>query len=142
MPGKRASLSERFARYYIPEPNSGCWLWTGAVNRPNFGRPYGIIGNEKAVLPRSDMAHRVSYKIFKGPILDGFEIDHLCRNTYCVNPEHLEAVTHIENIRRSISNYCIRGHLFDASNTWVQKSTGKRYCRKCQRIRYHNRKDK
>jgi hypothetical protein len=48
----------------------------------------------------NELIHRKHYEQFKGPIPDGLEIDHTCRNTRCVNPEHLEAVTHAENLRR------------------------------------------
>src|SRR6202030_118623 len=81
-------ITDKFDRHWIPEPNSGCWLWLGACNE--FG--YGKFGKVKA--------HRFSYEREKGPIPDGLEIDHLCRNKSCVNPDHLEAVTHGENRRR------------------------------------------
>ena len=67
----------------------GCWLWQGYINA--FG--YGV--------NRRGLAHRVYYQSARGPIPRGMELDHLCRVRSCVNPDHLEAVTHLENHRRS-----------------------------------------
>lgn len=108
--------------------NDGCWIWTGAVTTSGYGR----IG-----LPRhgTDLVHRVSYKIFKGPIPQGLHIDHLCMNRLCCNPDHLEAVTQAENNRRENShrwqgnNHCRRGHIFTNQNTGYRR--GFRYCRIC-----------
>lgn len=91
------SLAERFWPKVnksgpVPEhrPELGpCWLWTGCVQR------YGRIKLEGT--KRVAFAHRVSYEWAKGPVPDGLELDHLCRVTACVNPDHLEAVTHSEN---------------------------------------------
>jgi len=69
-----------------------CWLWTGY--RDKFG--YGYMG----IASKPIGVHRVAWEILVGPIPDGLTIDHLCRNTSCVNPEHLEPVTNSENIRR------------------------------------------
>lgn len=71
-----------------------CWLWTGSVTLQG----YGIFG-----LPGASEAHRASYLLFKGPIPEGLEVDHLCFVRPCVNPAHLEAVTHEENIRRGVA---------------------------------------
>ena len=86
---KQRPILARFEDKYIPEPNSGCWLWIGG--KTSMG--YGQIG-----LGRRDegdiLAHRFSYEHYRGSIPDGFDLDHLCRNPACVNPGHLEAVTH------------------------------------------------
>lgn len=81
-------------------PN-GCWEWAGAtmVANPPWPHEYGVV--QVACCAR--LAHRVSYAIVHGKIPDGFVIDHLCRNTKCVNPDHLEAVTQRENIARGIA---------------------------------------
>lgn len=86
------SIVDKFDRHWIPEPNSGCWLWLGASNENG----YGLITRGK----RTVKAHRFSYERANGPIATKLEIDHLCRNKCCVNPAHLEAVTHGENRRR------------------------------------------
>lgn len=72
-----------------------CWLWTGRLNNKGYGRV--TLWAKK----RGYMAHRMAYEFAVGPIPDGLEIDHLCRNRICCNPSHLEPVTHQENVRRA-----------------------------------------
>jgi hypothetical protein len=86
------SLASYVEARCIPEPNSGCWLWLLAIDSSGYGRGE-FVG-------KKDRAHRLSYQAFKGAIPDGLTIDHLCRNKCCVNPDHLDAVTLTENIRR------------------------------------------
>lgn len=70
---------------------TGCWRWLGHCLSSGYGR----------VGARGILAHRLAYEELVGPIPDGLEIDHLCRNRGCVNPAHLEPVTHVENLRRA-----------------------------------------
>lgn len=108
----------------IPEPNSGCWLWFGACDRHGYGhvRINGFLYK----------AHRLVYECVKGPIPVGLEPDHLCRLPCCVNPDHLEPVTHRENMLRgktATKLFCAQGHsLVDA---YTRKGGG-RLCRACQ----------
>jgi hypothetical protein len=103
-----------------------CWAWTGGRS----GGRYGMY--------RRQYAHRIAYEQLVGPIPDGLELDHLCRNTLCVNPDHLEPVTHAENTRRGFGpagmaarrTHCPHGHPYDAANTYV-RATGGRRCRIC-----------
>jgi hypothetical protein len=83
----------------------------------------------------------VAYELFVGPIPEGLELDHLCRNPSCVNPAHLEAVTHRENVRRGdlhlvfgSRTHCTMGHEFTDENTYP-RPTGGRGCRECRRER-------
>jgi len=71
---------------------AGCWEWAG-TRQPSG---YGAIYVEGRIL----RTHRVSYELLVGPIPEGLHLDHLCRNKACFNPEHLEPVTHVENMRR------------------------------------------
>jgi HNH endonuclease len=91
------TLQQRFDEKWIPEPNSGCWLWLGASTEGDPRYDYGVIRVEG----RTVRAHRVSYELARGPVPNRLELDHICRNSYCVNPDHLEAVTHEENLRRA-----------------------------------------
>ena len=79
---------------------TGCWLWAGAIQASNgYGR-FGVGRATDGVC----FAHRWAYEFFLGPIPAGLEIDHLCRVRACVNPLHLQPVTHAENRARG------RGH--------------------------------
>lgn len=130
-----AQLS-RFEKHVIPEPNSGCWLWIGHRDRAGYG---GV-----TIDSRTRRAHRVAYEHFNGPIGYGLVIDHLCRNTSCVNPSHLEAVSTKENLNRgvhrnAIKRVCIRGHHFDQLNTYRDGRGGRR-CRLCALITQRERR--
>ena len=119
----------------------GCWLWRGSRNALGYGQlNRGRRG--EGLIP----AHRAAYELMVGPIADGLEIDHLCRQPSCVRPDHLEPVTPAENKRRALlspSNLnaakaaCINGHPFDEANTYVRKD-GNRMCRSCHRDRQRN----
>lgn len=98
-----------------------CWLWTGTLD----GCGYGMIRIDRQ---KQSRVHRVVYEFEVGPIPRGFQIDHLCRVRNCVNPAHLEPVTHRENMFRSRRSHCFRGHEFTEENTlWM------RACRRCAR---------
>ena len=109
-----------------------CWLWNGAVSTAGYGR----IGDKSKLL----QAHRVAYVLWKKEIPSGLQIDHLCRNKLCVNPEHLEAVTHQVNsaranaIRWSGYTHCKRGHEFTDANTMLQHDKYRR-CRACHNLK-------
>ncbi len=82
--------------------------------------------------------HRHMYELFKSPIVAGAVLDHLCRNRWCCNPDHLEPVTHRVNLLRgaglaatnSVKTKCPAGHLYSRKNTYVT-SKSQRSCRKC-----------
>lgn len=132
------SVKERFYKYFEPEPNTGCWLWTGDMY-PNTG--YG----KTHLRGISGLAHRASYSLFVGPIPHGKQLDHRCRVRSCVNPSHLEPVSAMENLHRSEltiasinskKTECPHGHPYSGDNLAIYygKYTA-RYCRACKDVR-------
>ena len=136
-------MLERFEKYVMPEPNTGCFFWIGG--RRGFGKAlYGAfrVGQKK------ESAHRLAYEHWKGPIPDGYCIDHLCRTYLCVNPDHLRAVTKRQNTlensesiqaKNAKKTHCLRGHEFTPENTYVLAFKGRRaggfrrICRACHK---------
>lgn len=104
---------------YEPIPMCGCWVWLGKQVTGGYGVLYS--GN------RTFMAHRLLYERENGLITSNLEIDHLCRNPSCVNPAHLEAVTHQVNIKRGRRGWqkCPHGDAFR-----TRKSRDCAVCRK------------
>ena len=122
-------IFERFYKKVQMEPNSGCWLWEASCGRNGYGCFQVGKKNRKA--------HRVSYELHIGPIPDGLQLDHLCRNRCCVNPDHLEPVTNRENCLRGETGkyqrdktHCPHGHPYSGSNL-MMRPNGKRRCRAC-----------
>lgn len=135
--GQKVDILDAYPDYVIPEPNSGCWLWIGPIKHTGYGR-FSVRRNGGW---KTTIAHRWSYEASIAPIPLGMTIDHLCRNKCCVNPDHLEVVTAVENTRRAYlskrgisfecfdPNICINGHRQDVDG--ATNSSGR--CVQCQR---------
>lgn len=113
--------------------SDGCWTWTGPRNSQGYGLPC-ILGEHRA-------AHAVSYSLAVGSVPPGLELDHLCRNRLCVNPAHLEAVTHRTNMLRAPTaasavnarkTTCVNSHPLSGDNLRISRG-GRRRCLTCSR---------
>lgn len=125
---------ERFlSKIQFPDDLNGCWLWTGSLYTDGYGVFYAD-GTKY-------LAHRYAYLLFNGALTPNLVMDHLCRNHRCVNPHHLEQVTHQENMLRGhspqalahLNEVCTRGHAFALHGYLYTTRTGKvvRRCRTC-----------
>jgi hypothetical protein len=125
------SPQERFSERYIIDPKTGCWNWTGSIN----GKGYGYLSVDN----RTMQAYKLAYEWKYGKIPRGLELDHLCRNSACVNPDHLEVVTRRINqlrgntigARNAQKTHCPYGHPYSNENTYI-KPDGSRACKKCK----------
>lgn len=123
-----SSTLDRFEEKYIPKPMSGCWLWTGAV----INSGYGAFHHDRFLL-----AHRWSYWFHKGEIPSDHVVRHRCDTKTCVNPDHLETGTEVENMqdharRKSPRKTCAKGlHSWVPENILRYGPSSDR-CRSCQ----------
>ncbi len=136
------TLKERLMSHVRINPDTGCWEWTASKQSYGYGQFRKLVDG-KWVIRR---AHRVSYELFRGPIPDGLVLDHLCRVPGCINPEHLEPVTHKTNINRGDKGpklQCIRGHMMTPDNI-ARRPDGRARCKTCHRdeVRESHRKSR
>lgn len=126
-------VASEVMRRVLIDDTSGCWNWT---TTPFQNSGYGRI----KVVGRVMVAHRFAWEVLRGPIPQGMQLDHLCRNRRCVNPEHLEVVTPRTNVLRGetivAANYakthCHHGHPLNGANLFVRRD-GRRRCRTCEK---------
>ena len=130
----RKSIAQSLEDLSFPDPNSGCWYWCGHLDVDGYSKLRGTTG------------HKLSYETFVGPVPEGLELDHKCRNRACINPGHLQCVTHVDNVAKAVhgekhrntrKTHCLHGHVFSKSNTRVETWNGvtMRKCRACMTVR-------
>lgn len=120
------TLEDRF--WSKVEKTAGCWRWKASLDGKGYGK-FHYDGKHRR-------AHRVAYELLVGEIPEGLALDHLCSNPVCVNPDHLEPVTHAENARRGRNaqrdkTHCAHGHEYSPENTQTAPD-GRRSCRTCR----------
>lgn len=148
-----SSVEERF--WSKVDKQNECWIWQGSATNG-----YGAFALTHSTIV---LAHKFSYEWLKGPVPDGYQVDHLCHNLdisceggvtclhrRCLNPDHLEAVLPAVNRARGITarpnagrhwserTHCGHGHEYTAENTYIRLRNGKfwaRSCRTCNRDR-------
>ncbi len=132
IPKLQSTIDRFFAK--VQAEDSGCFIWTGSIGRGGYGH-FRLMG-------RTRSAHQILIEIAHGPIPTNLECDHLCRNRACVNPSHIELVTHHENVIRgkglaaihAKKTHCNNGHLYTHGSTRIAlcPSGFTRRCRTCE----------
>lgn len=120
---------------------NGCWLWVGKLNKNGY--------STLSHMDQTVSGHRLSFETFRYKIPKNKVIDHICRVTACVNPEHLDAVSIKDNNRRAKNlnrekTHCKRGHEYTNENTYVEhnnKGHTSRQCRKCNALNARRRRE-
>jgi hypothetical protein len=139
----RLISENRFARFMSlveVDAETNCWNWVGCKTKGGYGA--SALNGIKMV------AHRAMWRLLRGELPDGLDLDHLCRNRSCINPDHLEPVTRSENLKRGFeARGCKNGHSYnDRDFDLVKRSDGsvERRCKICHRERNrrakHNRR--
>ena len=129
------STPERIYDRLVPDPETGCLLWTGKTDHG-----YGRI----KICQRLRYVHVVAWEIRNGPVPGGLELDHLCRVRACANTDHLELVARRENVLRGHAlaavnarkTHCKNDHEFTKANTYLRlrpSGRSQRECRTCRR---------
>lgn len=115
------------------DQTTGCWLWTGVLSSHGYGfvRWHGKMVS----------VHRLVYRLLRGEINDGLQVDHLCRNRKCANPSHMELVTNRENVLRgngptatnARKDSCKNGHTYSEDTTYyrIRRGCTSRCCKIC-----------
>lgn len=131
-PKPPAPVGERLRRYL--QADGDCIVWTGYVDPNGYGKI--------TVDGRSRWVHRVAWEEERGPVPEGLTLDHLCRRPLCCNTDHLEPVTHAENMRRAVdanrSDTCPHGHPRTPENR-MANGPGRTRCRPCHNSRERTR---
>ena len=135
-PHTPAMFLQRFEAKFIPEPNSGCWIWIAGLRTGTGYGQFRISHTDKQRL-----AHIISYELQFGKVPDGLQLDHKCRMRCCVNPHHLEPVTCRVNLLRGYGwsgiharkTHCPAGHPYEGSN--LRTIHGSRSCQMCNKLR-------
>ncbi len=128
---KYTSVLDQLMAHVKVNPNTDCWEWTASLNKG-----YGQVNVNQKILP----AHRVMYELKRGLIPLGQDLDHLCRVSRCINPKHLEPVSHRENLLRGVGwaglnskkTHCKNGHLLSDDNIIWRNGRLGRECRICR----------
>ena len=123
--------SKFWKRVEIPDDPAACWRWTGHLRWSG----HGVLRVIQKGINKNFFAHKLALEIVRGIVPDeGYDIHHTCENGWCVNPDHLEVMTHGAHKRLHLGDYCPQGHEKTPENTYYYK--GKPYsCRLCQKGR-------